>query len=146
MERSGSGCIACLRHRSRRSSSALVVVAWRERRSSPFVTPTLSVIVLLFFVQLGLGAETVRLANTPLSVVLHWGTAMALIAALSAMAVFAAAEQTPHDARAASRAPSVLAIGLAVTAIATFVDDVHRCVRQLERRRAGLSFDSGMCR
>lgn len=98
----------------------LVVVAWRERRSSPFITPTLSVIVLLFFVQLGLGAETVRLANTPLSVVLHWGTAMALIAALSAMAVFAAAEQTPQGARDASRAPSVLAIGLAVTAIATF--------------------------
>jgi heme A synthase len=99
----------------------LVVVAWRERGRSPFVTPALSVIVVLFAVQLGLGAETVRLANTPLSVVLHWATAMALIAALAAMAAFAAAQPMPDDARAAARAPSVLAVVLAVTALAAFV-------------------------
>jgi len=41
--------------------------------------------------QVLLGAATVALGNAPFSVVLHWATAMAFIAALSAMAVFAAA-------------------------------------------------------
>jgi heme A synthase len=68
---------------------ALIVVAWGQRRRSPFVGPTVGAIAALFLVQVFLGAETVRLANSPLSVVLHWATAMALIAALSAMAVFA---------------------------------------------------------
>jgi len=99
----------------------LVVVAWRERGRSPFLTPLLSIIVVLFFVQLGLGAETVRLANTPLSVVVHWATAMALIAALSAMAAFAAAERLPVETRAAPHAPAVLAVVLAATALAAFV-------------------------
>lgn len=70
---------------------ALVAFAWPQRRRSPFIGPTLAVIVVLFILQVVLGAETVRLQNAPFSVVLHWGVAMAFIAALSAMAVFAAA-------------------------------------------------------
>jgi len=70
---------------------ALVATGWPARARSPFVAPTLAVIVALFIAQVLLGAETVRLGNAPISVVLHWGTAMAFIAALSAMAVFAAA-------------------------------------------------------
>ena len=41
----------------------LIVVAWRQRRRSPFVTPTMTAIAVLFLVQVFLGAETVRLAN-----------------------------------------------------------------------------------
>jgi heme A synthase len=100
---------------------ALVAVAWRQRRRSPFVTPTTAAIAALFLVQVFLGAETVRLANTPLSVVLHWATAMALIASFSAMAVFAAASNgTANPSPRSSRASYVLPVALGVTAIAAF--------------------------
>lgn len=100
---------------------ALVAVAWRHRRRSGFVTPTTTAIAALFLVQIFLGAETVRLANTPFSVVLHWATAMALIASLSAMAVFAAA--SGGAANPSPRMPRVsllLPVTLGVTAIAAF--------------------------
>ncbi len=98
---------------------ALIVAAWRKR-DRPFIGPTLAVIVALFFVQVFLGAETVRLANTPISVVLHWATAMALIAALSAMAVFAAAHNaTPRDPAARGFSAGVAVVG--ATAIVAFV-------------------------
>ena len=95
MERFGNGRTACLHRRFLSRFSPSSATAWR-RKGAPFVAPTLWTIAALFVVQVVLGAETVRLANVPISVVLHWGTAMALIAALSAMAVFAAAsERTP---------------------------------------------------
>jgi len=99
---------------------ALIVAGWRQRGRSPFVAPTVGIIAVLFLVQVALGAETVRLANSPLSVVLHWATAMALIAALSAMAVFAAAKRTVAP-RPSARASSSLALVLGATAAAAFV-------------------------
>jgi len=101
---------------------ALIAVAWRERRRSRFITPALAVIGAIFLVQVFLGAETVRLGNTPFSVVLHWATAMALIASLSAMAVFAAASGAQEtDTGATERRPYGLLLVLAVTAISAFV-------------------------
>jgi heme A synthase len=101
---------------------ALIVVAWRNRARAAFITPTLGLIAGLFVVQVFLGAETVRLGNSPLSVVLHWATAMALIAALSAMAVFAAASPPPEGrSRPQARASSLLTASLGVTAAVTFV-------------------------
>ena len=98
---------------------ALVVAAWRKR-DRPFIGPTLAVIVALFFVQVFLGAETVRLANTPISVVQHWATAMALIAALSAMTVFSAASGDAQPERAA-RGLSADAFVVGATATVAFV-------------------------
>ncbi|MGA8098587.1 MAG: COX15/CtaA family protein [Candidatus Cybelea sp.] len=98
---------------------ALIVVAWRQRRSSPFVAPTMAAIALLFLVQVFLGAETVRLANTPISVVAHWATAMALIAALSAMAVFAMATDRVEPSQASSGSYA-LPIAIGLTAVAAF--------------------------
>jgi heme A synthase len=104
---------------------ALVVVAWRKRDRSPFIAPTVAIIAALFLAQIALGAATVRLANTPISVVLHWGTAMAFIAALSAMAIFAAAADDGEPRRLEragySSATLSLAAVLAVTAAVTFV-------------------------
>jgi len=101
---------------------ALIVVSWRERRRSAFIAPTLIVIAALFLVQIFLGAQTVRLANTPYSVVLHWATAMALIAALSAMAVFAAAwGERSQRAQRASRTSYAIALALGATALGAFV-------------------------
>jgi heme A synthase len=99
---------------------ALIVAAWRSRRQSGFVVPTAATIAALFLLQLFLGAETVHLANTPFSVVLHWATAMALIASISAMAVFAAASPEANHGTAPARAPYMAAVVLGVTAIAAF--------------------------
>jgi len=68
----------------------------------------------------------VRLSNTPISVVWHWGTAMALVAALAALAIFAASgavQSTTNDrtvaavlAFAASVAFITMCIGAYVSA------------------------------
>jgi heme A synthase len=102
---------------------ALVAAAWPARARSPFVGPTLAVIVALFIAQVLLGAETVRLGNAPFSVVLHWGTAMAFIAALSAMAVFAAASPQAGMAPSqdASRGSGRLRFMLLTTSTIAFI-------------------------
>jgi len=74
--------------------AAVVVKAWRERANGPFLVPAALVVALLFILQVGLGAATVDLDNTPVSVVLHWGTAMALIASILALAIFAGAQRS----------------------------------------------------
>ncbi len=68
---------------------AVMIAAWRVRARSPFISPVLGVIGALFVIQCLLGAATVHLSNSPMSVVLHWGTAMAFIASLVAMMLFA---------------------------------------------------------
>jgi heme A synthase len=98
---------------------ALIATAWRERKRAPFIAPTLWVIAGLFVVQVVLGAETVRLSNVPISVVLHWGTAMALIAALSATAVFAAAAGRTPALHSGAGLQILLALG--VTTVAAFL-------------------------
>jgi heme A synthase len=68
---------------------AVMAIAWRERSNAPFVQPVLTLTGVLFAIQVFLGAATVHLNNSPMSVVLHWGTAMAFIATLIAMAILA---------------------------------------------------------
>jgi len=68
---------------------AAMAFAWRERDSASFVKPVLTLTGVLFAIQVFLGAATVHLNNSPMSVVLHWGTAMAFIATLIAMAILA---------------------------------------------------------
>lgn len=97
---------------------ALAVAVWKQRNASAFVLPTGIIVGLLFFVQVALGAATVDFANVPISVVLHWATAMALIASLAALAIFADAEVAPR--RRGERSGLLLA-GLSFTAILAFV-------------------------
>ena len=126
---------------------ALIVVAWRRRARSPFIAPTVAVIAALFLAQVLLGAATVRLANTPISVVLHWGTAMAFIAALSAMAIFAAAAERPEPPSAGrGRTGNRAYGGLRSYRPRRVYDNVRGGVRQLQRRRSRLPVDSGMRR
>src|SRR5262249_28545075 len=77
---------------------SLLWAAWRKRERSPFIAPTTIAIAALFLAQVLLGAATVKLANSPASVVLHWGTAMAFIASACSMAVFAAAIERGESA------------------------------------------------
>ncbi|MGB8518943.1 MAG: COX15/CtaA family protein, partial [Candidatus Tumulicola sp.] len=100
--------------------AALVICAWRRRKESPFIAPTVVVIAAIFVAQILIGAATVRLANTPFSVVLHWATAMALVAALSAMAIFAAASDSGAPRTAGARY-DFLAPALVATATIAFV-------------------------
>jgi heme A synthase len=100
---------------------AVMVAAWRVRSRSPFITPTLGALGALFVVQCLLGAATVRLANSPESVVLHWGTAMAFVASLCAMAIFAGNRSESPDAIGSMRGDPAT-IGLLVgTALVTYV-------------------------
>lgn len=99
---------------------AVLVTAWRRRRDAAFVKPAGVVIAGLFAFQVFLGAATVHLSNSPISVVWHWGTAMAFVASLTCMAIFALSE----DARAsggASRRQLALTGILGGTALIAFV-------------------------
>jgi heme A synthase len=98
---------------------ATIVVAWMERRRSPFIAPATGAIAALFFAQVLLGAATVHLSNSPVSVVLHWGTAMAFIASLAALAIFAAAADPSMSQRPQPTEPLVASL-LAATALVTF--------------------------
>jgi heme A synthase len=99
----------------------LLAAAWRRRDRSPFITPTMVAIGLLFFVQILLGAATVRLGNSPMSVVLHWGTAMVFIAAVSAMGIFAATSGGGTAKHGDARAAVAMAGVLAGTSIIAFL-------------------------
>src|SRR5581483_7053716 len=70
----------------------IVVMALRGRGAA-FTRPASIAVGALFLFQVMLGAATVKLSNSPASVVWHWGTGMALIASLAALALFASPEQ-----------------------------------------------------
>ncbi len=101
---------------------AVFFSAWQHRKHSALLLPTALAILVLFFTQIGLGAATVELDNTPYSVVLHWGTAMTLIAALLALAIFANEEQQR------SGSGLHLAITLPVLALTVLVTFVTMCI------------------
>jgi heme A synthase len=102
--------------------AALLTAAWRERGRSPFVAPAVMLVAFLFAVQVFLGAATVRLANAPLSVVLHWGTAMAFIAAVCALAIFAIACDGEGAASTDGSRAAITTVGvLACTTAVAFV-------------------------
>lgn len=87
--------------------AAVIIAAWPVRSRFALISPTLGVIAGLFIVQVLLGAATVHLSNSPMSVVLHWGTAMAFLAALVVMAIFLRSSsggdraRSPHPREAA---------------------------------------------
>jgi len=107
------------------STAPLVAIvaylAFRLRSQLPMLRPLIAAVAALFLVQVLLGAATVKLGNSPISVVLHWGTAMAFIASLVAIAVVTT---IPENARAnpprANAAASVSGV-LVATTVAAFV-------------------------
>ena len=99
----------------------VLVTAWRRRREAGFVTPTGAVIAALFGFQVFLGAATVHLSNSPISVVWHWGTAMAFVASLTAMAIFALGSIGERQPASDVRKRSVVTGVLAGTAAIAFV-------------------------
>lgn len=97
---------------------AVMIAAWRVRDRSPFVSPMLGIVGALFIIQVMLGAATVHLSNSPMSVVLHWATAMAFIASLVAMMLVAAESPAWTGPRAELRLAGLLS-GTALIAFVT---------------------------
>ena len=73
-----------------------IVTGFRARRAVAGVTPALVALGIIFAVQIVLGGATVLLANSPLSVMLHWGMGMALLANLTALAVLSIVAPAPR--------------------------------------------------
>lgn len=99
---------------------AVLATAWRLRRAAPFVTPTACVLAALFAFQVFLGAATVHLSNSPISVVWHWGTAMAFVASLATMAIFAFTNGGSSTSSASDRRATLLAVTLGMTSAIAF--------------------------
>ncbi|HEY0394536.1 MAG TPA: COX15/CtaA family protein [Candidatus Elarobacter sp.] len=72
---------------------------WRARARIGGVSAVLAFIGAVFLVQVALGGLTVALSNTPWSVVVHWGTAMLLLAGLTALAMLAFLQPGPVAVR-----------------------------------------------
>jgi len=100
---------------------AVLATAWRYRKAASFVAPFASVIAALFAFQVFLGAATVHLSNSPISVVWHWGTAMAFVAALAGMAIFAFTSERSSSPQRVVRGHAALPLVLTVTATIAFV-------------------------
>lgn len=100
-----------------------IVTGLRARKTIAGVTPALVALGVIFAVQVSLGGATVLLANSPLSVMLHWGMGMLLLATLTTLAVLAIFAP-PRDVRATgsiARASDSAAPALAVAAGCAFV-------------------------
>jgi heme A synthase len=95
-----------------------IVTGWRARRSIAGVTPILMALAGIFVLQVAFGAATVAVANSPWSVVLHWGTGMLLLAALTALAIVAFVQPRPGVARPQSGLFPLLALTVAGAFIA----------------------------
>jgi heme A synthase len=74
-----------------------IVTGWRARREIAGVSPILVALVGIFIVQVGLGAGTVAVANSPWSVVAHWGVAMLFLGVLAALAIVAVVQPRPGN-------------------------------------------------
>jgi heme A synthase len=98
----------------------VLITAWKQRRAARFVAPAGWVILGLFAFQVFLGAATVHLSNSPMSVVWHWGTAMAFVASLATMAIFAFSATQNRPPASDSRRRAVLTGVLAGTALVAF--------------------------
>jgi cytochrome c oxidase assembly protein subunit 15 len=81
-----------------------IVTGFRERRRVAGVSPVLVGLAAIFVAQVCLGGATVLLANSPLSVMLHWGMGMLLLADLTVLAVLAVLAP-PAIARTAGAGP-----------------------------------------
>ncbi len=78
-----------------------IVAGFRERRRVAGVTPALVALGIIFAIQVSLGGATVLLGNSPVSVMLHWGMGMALLAVLTTLAILAVLAPRPVDMPAA---------------------------------------------
>jgi len=101
--------------------AALVIVGLRLRSAIPALGGMLIALAAVFVLQVGLGGATIFLANSPLSVMFHWGTAMLLLTTLVSIAVVAfvydARQPAPTFAWQRGTVPLLIATGWAFAAM-----------------------------
>ncbi len=95
----------------------LFVAGWNVRERIAAVGPMLGALGLAFLAQVALGGATVQLANSPLSVTLHWAAAMVLLALLATLALLAVLAPPPGS----RFAPRSHGLALATAALLGFV-------------------------
>lgn len=95
-----------------------IVTGIRARKIVAGVRPVLAGLAAIFLIQVSLGGATVLLANSPLSVMLHWGMGMALLATLTTLAILSIVAPAP---RAIPRLGEGAAPALALAAGFAFV-------------------------
>jgi heme a synthase len=78
--------------------AGLVLLGLRLRAAVPVLAKLVPALIAVFALQVLLGGVTIALANSPLSVMLHWGAAMLLLTVLTWLAVVA----FTYDPRAAA--------------------------------------------
>lgn len=93
---------------------ATIVAGRRVREAIAGVGPALSALGGIFLVQVLLGGATVHLANSPLSVMLHWGVGMLFLGDLAVLAALGVLRPAPAAAR--GRSASTIALSLAAAA------------------------------
>jgi len=89
-----------------------IVTGFRARKCIAGVSPTLVALGVVFLIQVSLGGATVLLANSPMSVMLHWGVGMLLLATLTTLAVLATLAP-PRPLSRAATASAAPALGVA---------------------------------
>lgn len=99
---------------------AAFVAGWRVRREVAGVVPTLFALIGVFVLQVAVGGITIHEANSPRSVVLHWGVAMVLLATLIFLALLAFVAPRPGSGVPAVRAGTPFG-ALAVAALCAYV-------------------------
>src|SRR5664279_5830914 len=65
------------------------ITGWRLRRSIAGVQQALIALVAIFVMQIAVGGWTIKVANSPESVAVHWAAAMALLATLTVLSLLA---------------------------------------------------------
>lgn len=93
---------------------AVLVAGRRAMRAVPGLGGALAFLAGVFVVQVLLGGATVMLGNSPVSVVLHWAMAMALLATLTVLTVLGfTAGRTAPQAPGRGNGRAALAAGVA---------------------------------
>ncbi len=108
------------------------LAGWRLRKHIAGVTAVLVALVVIFLGQVAVGGWTIKVANSPASVAVHWGTAMLLLTALSALAILAILAPPPNGdvpaVRSGSPAPLLgvaAAFGYVTMCIGSYVSSSH---------------------
>jgi heme A synthase len=101
--------------------AGVVVTGIPLRRAIPALSPMLRALAALFVLQVLLGAITIWFANSPPSVMVHWGTATLLLATFTVLAViaFAGAPAPGAAARSSRRGPAMPVVTAALAFAAT---------------------------
>jgi len=109
------------------------ITGWRLRRSIAGVSGALIALVAIFVAQVAVGGWTIKVANSPASVAVHWATAMALLSTLtvlSLLALVAPPYRPQHRVPARSRSAVWLlslaaAFGFVTMCIGSYVSSSH---------------------